>query len=59
MRLIETGLGRGRTLYLFQDPEKVVWPLGSRGESCIHTDKRVVAKGSLVNVVKRANFLVS
>lgn len=59
MRLIETGMCQGRQLYLFQDPEKVVWPLGSWGESCIHTDKRVVAKGSLVNIVKRANFLVS
>lgn len=45
--------------YLLQDPKKVVRPLGSWGESRIHTDKRVVAKGSLVNVVKRADFLVS
>lgn len=48
----------GSTPHLFQDPEKVVRPLGSRGESRVHTDERVVAEGRLVNVVKRADFLV-
>lgn len=49
----------GRTPYLFQDPEKVVRPLGPWGESRVHADKRVVAEGCLVDVVKRADFLVS
>lgn len=55
---IQTRVCRSRTPYLFQDPEKVVRPLGSRGESRVHADKRVVTEGSFVNVVKRADFLV-
>lgn len=49
----------GRSLYLVENTEEIVRPLGSWSQRCIRTDKRVVAEGSFVNVVERAHFLVS
>lgn len=49
----------GRQPYLVENTKEIVRPLGSWSQSGIRTDKGVVAKGSFVNVVERANFLIS
>lgn len=46
-------------MYLVENTKEVVGSLGSRSQGGIHTHKRVVAKGSFVNIVERADFLIS
>lgn len=48
-----------RQAYLVENPKEIVRPLGSWSQSGIGTDKGVVAKGSFVNIVERAYFLIS
>lgn len=51
--------GGAGQLYLVENTKEIVRPLGSWSQSGIRTDKRVVSKGSFVNVVERADLLVS
>lgn len=48
-----------RRTYLVENTKEIIRSLGSWSQSGIHADKGVIAKGSFVNIVERADFLIS